>query len=250
MCLICNNSVSFASSDFYMSEIPITKEIEISSDFKIHINYECVGHMYFLEADANLNGNVVILAHQEHIKPESNGVFVNKFVDIYNPDGEFICEIAFTSDMSPVLRIEGNNVYLVFYNNMLTFDIDTKEFHYYVIPGNEIWQNSHYEIKQNDKFSCGEWNYKCKRNFSLDCVELTRYNNKSTEIIYKTEGDSKVFFNSMLFALPSLIILIFIRKYRKNLRKKKGSQYVVDGFYELDDKGKIKLNGFKRKRRK
>lgn len=250
MCLICNNSVSFASSDFSISEIPKTKEIAIPYDFKIHINYECRGHLYFLEADANQNGNVVILSHQEHREAEKDGVFKNKFIDIYNPYGEFVCEIAFTTEMDPVLRIEENNVYLIFYNNMLTFDIDTEEFHYYIIPGDEIWQNSNNEIKQNAEFSCGEWNYKCNRNFLLDFVELTRYNNESTEIIYKTKGDTQPFFYSMMYALPAPIIYIFIKKHLKKVRSNQGKRYVIDGFYELDDKGKIKLSGFKRKRRK
>ena len=46
------------------------------------------------------------------------------------------------------------------------------------------------------------------------------------------------------------IIYIFIKKYLKKVRSNQGKRYVIDGFYELDDKGKIKLSGFKRKRRK
>ena len=207
--------ISFALS---VADIPKHKTNVFPEDLDLQINKECSGHSYFLQADANEKGDFIVLSHKEKYDKDNNDVFKKKYVDIYGADGKFCFELVFTTTMDPALRLDKNTLYLVFYNNIVTCDIETQEINYYYIQGNKIWESTNSEIRQQEEFTVGEWTYECKRNIQLDYVKLIRSNNNQTDVLLEMPGSQSKAFYGIFFALGAVLILIG-KKIVKNKRK-------------------------------
>ncbi len=220
-CFLHNSCISLALS---VAEIPKYKAYEIPEEFKIKISQECSGHTNFLQADANENGDFALLCYKENNDKENNDVFKKKYVDVYNSDGEFCFEFIFITSMQPAMRMDGNVVYLIFYSNILTFDIATKEINYYDIPGDELWEYTNCEIMQTEEFVVGDWNYKCKRNFLLDFVKLIRFNDNETELLIEMSGAQINDFYGVFFGIAALLIIFIKRKLKIKSKKTKANQ--------------------------
>lgn len=203
-----NSSVSFALS---VTEIPKVRINEFPKNLELHINQECSGHTYFLQADANENGDYVVLSHKESYDKENNDVFKKKYVDVYNSDGEFLYEVIFTTEMEAALRIDGNTVYLIFYNYLLTFDIVTQAINYYEISGDKLWEYTNKEIIQSEEFTVGGWDYECKRNLKIGYMKLIRSNNTESDVLIEMEGSQIRDFYGLFYGVSAIFVLIIIK---------------------------------------
>lgn len=216
-----NTSMSFALS---VAEIPRVKIKEFPGNLDLHINQECSGHTYFLQADANKNGDYVVLSHKENYDKENNDVFKKKYVDVYNSDGEFRCEVVFTTEKEPALRIDGNTVYLIFYNNLLTFDIVTQAINYYDIPGDKLWESTNREIIQTEKFNVGGWHYECKRNLKMGYMQLIRSNDTQSDVLIEMAGPQISDFYGLFYGVSAIFVLIIIKIVKNKHKNPKNEQ--------------------------
>lgn len=216
--IFSNSCLSFALS---VTEIPKVRIKEFPENLDLHISQECSGHAYFLQADANENGDFVVLSHKEKYDKENNDVFSKKYIDVYNSEGDFCYEIIFTTERTPALRMDGNTVYLVFYNNLLTFDIETKDIKYYEIPGDKLWEYTNSEIKQKEEFAVGGWNYECKRNINVGFVKLIRSNDTESDVLIEMEGPQIRDFYGLFYGVAAIFILIIIKIVKNKLNHKR-----------------------------
>ncbi len=226
--VFCNNCISFALS---VTEIPKVRIKDFPENLELQISQECSGHTYFLQADANENGDFVVLSHKEKYDKENNDVFSKKYIDVYNSEGDFCYEIIFTTEMNPALRIDENTIYLIFYNNLLTIDIVTKTIYYYDIPGDKLWEYTNSEIMQSEEFSVGEWNYECKRNLKMGYMKLIRSNDTRNDVLIEMAGPQIRDFYGLFFGAAAIIILIIMKivKSKFNISSKQHKK-TGDGF--------------------
>lgn len=199
------------SSALSVTEIPKVKIDEFPENLELCISQECSGHTYFMQADANENGDFVVLSHKEKYDKENNDVFSKKYIDVYNSEGDFCYEIIFTTERTPALRMDGNTVYLIFYNNLLTFDIETKDIKYYEISGDKLWEYTNSEIKQKEEFVVGGWNYECKRNIEIGFVKLIRSNDTQNDVLIEMAGPQIRDFYGLFYGVAAIFILIIIK---------------------------------------
>lgn len=216
-CITNNCCMSFA---FSVSEIPKIKINEFPENINLYVNQNCSGHTYFLQADANENGDFVVLSHKEKYDKKNNDIFDKKYVDIYNSEGEFCFELVFTTKMNPVLRMDGDILCLIFNNNLLTFDIETEELNYYDIPGNELWEYTNSEISQEEEFTVGAWKYKCVRNMKIGFVKLIRSNDEQSDVLIEMSGVQLKDFYGVFFGIVAIIIIIAKKTIKGRLGKK------------------------------
>ena len=201
--------ISFAVS---VSDIPRHKINELPIDLDLQINQECSGHSYFLQADANEKGHFVLFSHKDTLDKINNDIFKRKYIDVYNSDCEFCFELVFVTTMEPALRLVGNTVYLIFYDNMITVDIETKEINYYSIPGSELWEYTNSEIIQDEEFTVGAWTYECKRDMQFAFTKLIRSNNAYTDVLIEMPGSQNKAYYGVFFAIGAGIVLFIIKK--------------------------------------
>lgn len=256
LCLICCNIYTCFATD---TDYPVLiNEIKIDDDLDIIVSEIHTERKGIQQADANENGEFVTFSCCSTVLQDKNKATSNlqKYVDVYDNNGKFRFELRYKSPELPALKLSGNTVYIIFSETALVLDTVTQEVKYYKIDSYQLNSKNRYKNTNNgNKFERGEWTYRLK-GFQLDGYrQLVRSTASESQVLV----DIPAQFNYkslivILFFLLEFMIMIYlivnkvIRK--KNKRKVYGKRYSVDGFYALDEKGRIKLSGFKRHKKR
>ncbi len=238
---------TFSCTDIYSSAseidgLRLVDELDINTDFSVTISNTYTENKCIEQADANENGDFATLTRYDVYAQDDNreNVFLKKFVDIFNSNGEFMCELIFITKSDPILRMSGNNVYIIFNDTALVFDVVSREIKYYSINPYSVAREPEGTIKQGTEFTVGKWQYKLSKHQSLGYRQLTRSADGETHILIDLPLQFDYGYLLTIFCV-GLSIFMMIRKRKKKISKKKeaGKSFTIDGFHTIDDKGRI-----------
>ncbi len=234
--------VTIYSSALELDSLWLVDELDINTDFSVIISDTYTKNKCIEQADANENGDFATFTRYDVYIQDDNreNVFLKKFVDIFNSNGEFMCELIFITKLDPTLRMSGNNVYIIFYDTALVFDIVSREIKYYSINPYSVVREPEGTIKQGTEFTVGKWQYKLSKHQSLGYRQLTRSADGETQLLIDLPLQFDYGYLLTIFCV-GLSIFVVVRKRKKKISKKKeaGRNWTIDGFYTIDDKGKI-----------
>lgn len=231
------------------TKISISKDIGISEELNFSIRKQCTGHSVFYDADANENGDYIILAAFEHISAqnEKEPNLHTYYIDIYNSNNEFLCELTFVKRFGADIAFNDRDVYIFFVDDVLIYNIDSGEasYHNVTIPG--TWKK--YDRQDIQSFTVGKWEYNCIED-GAGYRELSRTDGTEKEILVSLDEDPFLKFdfkksipNIILGLLSDVLLIIVVVKLTKKRCRYKNNKgktvYKVDGFYTIDDKGRI-----------
>lgn len=214
---------------------PLT-EIDLPDEVGFYVSPVCFGHNYFDQADVDEKGNFIILSCCTEPASASENLFQTEYIDVYNENNEFICEISFTGTGNTVARISDGCVYIVMYNNMIVYDLTEETVAYYSFPGNSVWENTVSELSRGAEFTVEQYDYRCERDINFDFIRLVRSDGISEEVIIEMPGKENVFGKALLSVmLPYCVIIILIvvlitiltKKYKKKKQEKLTYKYEV-----------------------
>ncbi len=184
---VLNVSIGFAYENNSITE---QNEIEIPHNLYLEINEDCKGHKSFEQADANAAGDFVVFGSEIYRDKEARMNIYRNFADIYDSDGNLICELSFKKCICAV-RISNDTVFIIFKNNVLTCDLKTKETHFYETSELNLWANGDTDIIQTQKFTSGNNQYKMSKGLSQDgYTKLIKISENRNEVILRYSMDS------------------------------------------------------------
>lgn len=207
---------------------PLT-EMDLPDEVGFYVSPVCFGHNYFEQADVDEKGNFIILSSCTEPASASENLFQTEYIDVYNENNEFICEISFTGTGNTVARISDDCVYIVMFNNMIVYDLAEETVAYYSFPGNSVWKNTVSDLSRGTEFTVGQHNYRCERDINLDFIRLVRSDEISEEVIIEMPGKENIFEKALrnviipyfvIIILIVVLITLLLKKYKKQKHKK------------------------------
>lgn len=223
---IPNVSIGFAYENNSITE---QNEIEIPHNLYLEINENCKGHKSLEQADANAVGDFVVFGSEVYHDKEARMNIYRNFADIYDSDGNLICELSFKKCICAA-RISNDAVFIIFKNNVLTCDLKTKETHFYETSALNLWANGATDIIQTQKFTSGNNQYKMSSGLLQDGYnKLVKFSENRREVVLEYNMDSAYFIKqtisyTFLFVICSLSIVNYIFRRKAKERKKHVNQ--------------------------
>lgn len=211
-----------------ISDITPLTETEMPSAINFSVSSVCFGHDAFNQADADEEGNYVIYSICNSPASKEEKTFRTRYIDVYNKDGNFICEICFTASSTVSVRIHDGLVYAIMYHEMIVYDPIEEIAAYYTFPGDSVWETSVGDVAQEQEFSIGAYSYRCERNRNIEYVRFIRSDGQTEEILTKMNGTKSVFGQVLIYFSKTIfvaffiaVIIIFFPKISKRLKSKK-----------------------------
>lgn len=196
--------------------LPIIGEQELPEDFSFSINATPTDHTFFEQAVAQDDGTFAICVRFTDTALEA---FSQVYVDVFEPSGAFWKEICFSTQFEVTIDLKDSSLNLLFYDYMITFDLITEEAKCFEIAPNSLRESGLYSSLHQDQFTCGEWEYRCKKSI-WGYSELVRSNGEYEQTLVSYLGmESSVIDTvlSVMFSyLPILILIIAVYRHRKN----------------------------------
>ena len=189
-------------------------EIDVPDSFEVVFSEHCSGHQNFKQVSPREDGSFAIYAHNTNFDETPELVFKRQYIDVFDPEGNFLYEMSFTSSQHSAIKYTSDSIIVYFYRNILLCDLDTRELTYFAIPEEEMFSSQHFIDLLADEVYSGKWLYKCKT--TLDCyTKLTRSDGNYTETLLSYPGTR---INLFRLGLPPIILAVtvfFIWKKRK-----------------------------------
>lgn len=198
------------------------EQIEIPDNLYLEINDTCSGHKFFEQADVSSKGDFVVFCSEVVYKSETKTNIYRNFVDIYDSCGDLICELSFRKCICAV-RISDECVFIIFKNNVLVFDIQTKEIQFYDTTDLNLLQNDAAEILQLQNFTSGNYRYKMSAGlfFKDGYNKLIKYSENQKEVILEYSMDFGYFVKQTITYVVLFLACTFPLAHFMRRRKKK-----------------------------
>lgn len=229
LCIIFVFLNSYTVWAFQNDEIAEQKEINIPENLFLATSDVCDGHENFEQADVNSKGAFVILTSSHFFDEDSRQNIFRIYVDIYNSNGQLVKELSFKKCTCAV-RISDDAVYIIFLKNVLTYDIDSGEMHFYDTRSLDLWGDDGNNILQTRKFTCGDSTYKMTKNLFSEGKynKLIKYTSGTKEVVAESLTDYNDFIKScvctvILIAGGTLNLIFIIHRIRHRQSKAKRS---------------------------
>lgn len=216
VCLIFFAYSGFYSEASFIDSIHFYNEIDMSG-LSLTVSDTYTENRCIIQADANENGDYATMtcyfAYAQD-KNKDRAYSRKKFVDIFNNQGDFICELIFYSEKSPSLRMVENRVFIFFTDTVLVFDIDKKDIKYCSFNPSSINYPDE-AIDRGTEFESGKWKYKLSESQALGYRQLTRFSGNESQILIDIP---KEFDHGLILTVVCVgwaILSILLRKVRK-----------------------------------
>lgn len=231
LCIITVFLNSYSVLAFQNDEITKQKEINIPENLFLSTSDICDGHENFEQADVNSKGEFVIMTSSHFYDKGSRQNIFRIYVDIYNSSGQLVKELSFKKCTCAV-RIADDAVYVIFLKNVLTYDIDSGEMHFYDTRSMDLWVDDGKNILQTRKFICGDSTYKMTKNLFSEGKynKLIKYTSGTKEVVAESLTDYNDFIRSCVYAViliaGGILNLMFIinRVRHKQSKAKRSDQ--------------------------
>lgn len=222
ICICTIRVYEIGSNASFLDELKYINEIDINTDFSILVSDTYTQNNCIVQAAANANGDFATMSYYfPHSQFANNGdkFFQKKFVDIFDNQGNFICELIFETKLDPTLRMAENYVYIIFYETVLIFDIDIREAKYCsyeIVSMEEVYEELFYK---KNKFEVGEWKYKLAKQQSIGYRQLIRYNETEKQVLVDIPLEIDNGLIIMLIVISFIVTIEVVKLIRKRKAK-------------------------------
>lgn len=224
ICICTIRVYEIGSNASFLDELKYINEIDINTDFSILISDTYTQNNCIVQAAANANGDFATMTYYfPHSLVANNGdkFFQKKFVDIFDNQGNFICELIFETKLDPTLRMAENYVYIIFYETVLIFDIDIREAKYCSYEIVSMEEYPEVIFKKEHKFEVGKWKYILQKKQALGYRQLVRYSSTETQTLVEIpmQFDFRYIYTLVFVGAIIIINVSKIVKNKKQSRK-------------------------------
>lgn len=173
-----------------VGEFIVTEEIPINDDLNFEVSNTCSGHTQFEQISARDDGAFVVyslfIPYEKNANRED--IYVKKYIDIYNSDGEFVKELSFfsRSNYSVEYTYESLNLYNTY--SSMVYNTETDELKVYLMKKEDTGAyktsnmiSSICNKNKRRRFNCGTWEYICSKNLRGQRVKISRINMETNE---------------------------------------------------------------------
>ncbi len=225
--------VSWYASATEIENFRIIEELDVREVFLIEISNTYTENKSIVQAAANENGDFATFTYYQGYAQDKNreNSSKEKYLDIYDNNGNFVCELRFITALDPSLRMSGNDVYLIFYDKALVFNIVSREINYYKVDALLLYQETK-SIELGNEFEAGKWKYELKKHQALGYRQLVRSSDTETQVLIDIPfqinlGPIYSFFGIAVF----IVTQIAINRWKRN---KKQKNFSIEGFYRVE----------------
>ena len=183
--------------------ILFSKEIKLPDDMNFTTKDTCSGHAYFMQATANEKGEFAVYSLHIEQNNINNTDFSKVYIDLYDSDGNFYRELSFNTSQDKAIELTSEAVYVYFFDFVLVYEISSQELHCYATPAGEAANNGLYTRLRRKNFSCGEWEYSCKKGIG-GYTKLIRRDGNNTQILVDMPGTMSY----LWYSVPAIIIAV------------------------------------------
>lgn len=211
------------------------EEIDMS-DLAITISDTYTKNKCIMQADANENGDFATLtyyfAYAQDLNKDS-AYFKKKFVDIFDNNGAFICELIFYTKIDPILRMSEECVYIFLIDTVLIYNINSREIKYYTFEATSSDNRFIESVEVRNEFEVGKWKYKLSKPQALGYRQLSRTCDSETQLLIDIPKQFDVGLILTLICVSAIIL--FRLMYKKRLIKPgDGSKPFSDGSVKFE----------------
>lgn len=250
LCAMITFSLLFCFASFSLAiektDIAVSYEIAIPADINFMINDVCTGHKTFIAADANEIGDFIIESgiDTEILKKDKSTSLSNSYIDIYNKDGKFICELIVDCGLNRTFAVINDRTVYVFLGEgrVLLYNIDTQKASCHQIIDMDYWWQYFYQRFDYDEFSVGDWKYECVNSFNGGYKELVRFDGSTEEVIFSVKRNSEDIsedikespFSIFSFSMCVAVGIYRFRRYKTKAANKNKKKFSIEGFYRVE----------------
>lgn len=217
LCLISGLPIHGAAKEYHGLQGTVGN---LPADFHVVDSDQCSGHENFLQVSAREDGAFAILTCNTNWNETPELVFKRYYVDIYDPSGNFIQELAFTCGFDTAIEYTEKELIIYFYYNVLTYDLEAKTFQYYALSDGDFSSGRLFSSLRASTFECGDWKYQCKKAF-FGYTALTRTNGSQKQILVSYTGTPITVTNTIIRPVIVILFILSVRMlYRRHKAKK------------------------------